>query len=214
MAAKKATSSEQQILNTLETLRKVHKKDMDSCLSSIEELVFAVITDGSASNEEALKAIKNIKNSFVDWNEARVARSAELARQLDPIPGSDETAKRIKEALGKVFDRNGKVSFDFMVDMKISDARRVLNNIEPVGKAIADKILMLEVPGATIPFSNEAIALAKKIKLAPSNANRQSFNKLLSESTSRENSIELYYLLEKHIEKGCSKSKCPICKKS
>ncbi|MHC4873836.1 MAG: hypothetical protein ACYTFY_18470 [Planctomycetota bacterium] len=212
MTAKKNQSGEEQIIKAVETLSKIHKKTLTSKLSSIEELVMAVMIDGGAEINEALKGIDAIRKAYVDWNEARVARIAEVARNLDPMDGSDDIAKKMREVLMKVFDRTGRVSFDFMEEMKINEARRALNNIEPVGKVIADRILMQEVPGSTIPFSNEAIAVAKKAKLAPGNANKKTFNKLLDENVSRETALDLFYLLEEHAAKGCTKSKCPLCK--
>lgn len=212
MSAKKNMSIEEQINQTIETLNKIHKKTLSTKLNSIEELVYAVIIDSGAGNEEALKGLEALRKAYVDWNETRVARIAEVARHLDPLDGSDEIAKKIREVLMKVFDRNGKVSFDFMAEMKINEAKRALNNIETIGKVASDRIIMQEVPGSTIPFSNEALSIAKKANLIASNGNKKSFNKLLDENVSRETAVDLFYLLEEHAAEGCNQSKCPLCK--
>jgi hypothetical protein len=95
----------------------------------------------------------------------------------------------------------------------VSEARRALMETEPVPRAICDRILMLELPDANIPFSTEAMAKAKDLKLIPKTGNRQHLNKVVAETLDREDGVSFYYLIEHHVVQGCTKSKCPLCKK-
>ncbi len=212
MTTKKTQSPEEKIGRAIITLKKIHKNVLKEKLTSVEEMLQAVIVDNGATAEEAKKITFNLRKAYVDWNEVRVARVAELAKIIDPLPDSDGIAVKLHSLLMKIFEKTGRVTLSFIEEMKTNEARRVINNIEPTAKLVVDRILMNELPTAIIPFSNEAISLAIKIKLAPKDSTRQKFNKLLSESVSREMALELFYLIEEHIKIGCTKSKCPLCK--
>jgi endonuclease III len=210
----KSAQAEEALREALQALRDLHAKDLDDRLDSIEELVCAVFTDDGATEEEALEAVRRLRRTYVNWNEARVARLAELARIIEPLNNADELARRIRELLERVFDRTGAVALSHLREMKVSEARRALMEIEPVGRTVADRILMLELPGANIPFSTEATRLAKRLKLIANSANRQSLNKLVGEALRREEAVDFYHLAEIHVAAGCTKSKCPLCKKT
>lgn len=195
-----------------EALAKRYPDVPDRRPDSTEELILSVFADDGNDPDEARAALERVRGAFVDWNEARVARLAELARLIEPLPNPDELARRVRELLGRVFDRAGAVTLRHLGEMKVSEARRALMEIEPVGRAVADRVLMMEVPGATLPFSTEATALAKRAQWIPKSGNRQHLNKLLSESLPREDAVEFYFLLERHAVEDPPKSKDPLCK--
>jgi hypothetical protein len=213
MPSKKQENSEEALRSIIEKLEKIHQKDMWEILSDTEELVYAVLSDNGVEHEDILKKIKAFRERYVDWNEVRVTRYAELGRVLDPIEKSDEVAMKIREVFDKLFDQVGTLSFEFISEMKIMEARKAIAAVEAVPRACADRIIIQHLHGASAPFSNEAISLMKKLNVIPKNGTKQVLTKLVSDSLSDSKDIALLYnLVEMHIQKGCTKSKCPLCK--
>lgn len=204
----------EELQQVMETLGKIHAKEAEDRLGSVEELVVALLMDNDIPEEDALESVRNLGRKFVNWNEARVARLAELARCLKGENGTEELAKAMRELLGRIFDRTGGVHLSHLREMKISEARRALMEIEPVSRSVADRILMSEVPGANMPFSTDAVKLARKLKLIPKSGNKQHLQKLIQEEYDREEGALFYFLIEMHVSVGCTKSKCPLCKKT
>ncbi|MFW5856957.1 MAG: hypothetical protein ACOCX4_03685 [Planctomycetota bacterium] len=196
----------------LDALRKLYPDALSDRLSSVEEMLLAVFVDDGNDADAARDALVRVRDAFVNWNEARVARLAEVARLIEPLPNADELAKRVRELLGRIFDRTGSVRLDYLGTMKMSEARRALIEIEPVSRAVADRVLMREVDGANLPFSTEATALAKRAQWIPKSGNRQHLNKLLAESLNREEALDFYFLLEHHAVENPPKTKDPLCK--
>lgn len=200
--------------NVLHTLEAIHASALEERLSSVEELVCAVMTDNDVAPDEAQAATLRLREAFVNWNEARVARLADLARTIGAVSHADDLAKAIRELLGRIFDRTGGVNLSHLAEMKVSEARRALMEIEPVGRAVADRILMMEVPGASMPFSSEAIALARKLKIISKSGTKQHVQKWVQEGLDRTSAAVFFFLFETHASVGCTKSKCPLCKKT
>ncbi|MBN1257104.1 MAG: hypothetical protein JXA52_05305 [Planctomycetes bacterium] len=209
----KSMPVEARLTKVMQTLRKLHDKDMKERLSSAEELVCAIITEDGVELKDALAAIKRMRKAFVNWNEVRVSRLGEIARVLSPLENSEELAIQIRGVLGRIFEHTGGMHLGHLAEMKISEARRALNEIEPVRRHIADRILMAEVPGINMAFSTEAVKLARQLNLIPKSGNKQNLRKLVQLTMDASDSALFFYLLHLHLEKGCAKSKCPLCKK-
>ncbi|GEM_PF-3352531 len=212
-AVQTADAAREALKDLLGALRDLHGDALSERLSSVEELVWAVLADNDVDDDEARRIVLRMREAYVDWNEVRVERVAALARFLDPHERADELARHIRGLLSRMFDRCGRVDLADLVDLKPADARRALMEVEPVSRAVADRILMREVPEATMPFSSEALAVAKRRKLVPRSATRGHLNKLVAEALDEEEAQEFFFLLHYHLDQGCTKSRCPVCKK-
>jgi len=215
MVAKKTQNSEEvraRFQDVLDTLREIHADELDALPDSVEDLVNSLLVDDGVDKKDAARAIAGMKESFVDWNETRVAHIGELARLLDPIPESDAKARRIRELLNRIFDRTGGMNLSHMREMKVGEARRALMEIEPVSKTVADRILSREVEAGNPAVSPEVLKLAKRCKLIGGSGTRQQLQKALCTHLGLRDRGQLCDLMEYHVAAGCTKKKCPLCK--
>ena len=205
MADKNDKANEQQakVVQSHQALLRKFPDVPELRLDSIDELLVSTLMDAlGKSFADCVDIIRELRTRFIDWNELRVTRMADLARKLDEYGPGDDLARRLRTVLGKLFDRVGRVSFYFLAEMKPMDARRALGEIDNVNRDAAGRILMLENPEASFPFTDEAFEAAKKLKLIDAGKTKQQLQKLLEDSLGRETAIECYYLLEAEAHGG------------
>lgn len=199
----KLNDQQVKLVQYFEALSQKHSAVLTERLDSVEEMLVAMLVDSSGASEaDCIDVVRSLRDQFVDWNEMRVARIGELARVFDVLGAGDDLARRVRELLGLIFERVGRVSFYHLEEMKSSDARRALMDIEPINRDAASRIIMLEVPESTIPFSDEAIEVVRKAKLIDKNKTKQQFQKTVEETFSREQGIDFFYLLEAEAHGG------------
>lgn len=166
----------------VETLRQLQKAVGDSApLHPIDRLVFAALADGADVAEAGL-VYRRLRHAFVDWNEMRVARAGEISRLLDPLPGVDARAQRVRAILTRLFDLRGAMELVFLSEMKVTEGRKCLLGIDKgLPRETIDCVLFSTVPGAALVISPEALAEARKRGLVGKSGTRQQLQKRLQD---------------------------------
>ncbi len=130
---------------------------------AMDHLALAIIAGGEAALPEALAALTGLRRSFIDWNEARVARVQELARALGGISDAEAVARKLKDAYNIFFEKKGALGFDFLSLGKPAESKRALAQLFPeLGKGAAAMLLYEFCPGATLPLSDEGLRQARR----------------------------------------------------
>ena len=180
-------------------------------MSAFIRMVYAIVSEDNTP-EAAMKSIEKIMQVFIDWNECRVARWVEIARAMDPLPGADKIAMRIKDMLNRLFDRKGVLSLDFCLEMKVTEARKVLNELDlSLSKQEVGMILYYYHPSMMVPVTNEGLEVAKKYKLIPKSGDKSHLQKVFSK-LEHQQAVELLHYLELEAVVEEAKSVAPAKK--
>ncbi len=150
----------------------------------LDHLAFAILADAGAGVAESLAALGRLRQEFVDWNEARVARVQEIARVLGAgIPENERAAARIREEYNAFFEKKGALGFEFLAAGKPAETRRALGQLLPhLGRGAASLLLYEFCAGASLPLSDEGLKQARKDGPVGKNADRSQLARALAES--------------------------------
>ncbi len=181
-ATSKKTASDKGSKGSQAVLRRLERACRDKpILPPLERLILAVLADGG-DREAARQGLERLRNSYVDWNECRVARRAELARLLEPLPEADERAQLLRESLNRLFDVRGAMDLAFLGGVRPAEGRRYLLEIYPDLPRPQLALILFEVcPGVTLPLSAEALRLARKEGLIGRSGTKQQLQTRLQE---------------------------------
>jgi len=110
----------------------------------LERFVYFVLVDGT-SPAKAVKALDDLRTSFVDWNEVRVSKPYEVKEALGAIADGREQGKAevIVAALQKTFADKSKIGFDFLEKMEPAARRKYLAALRGVPAWIRAVLLLL-----------------------------------------------------------------------
>ncbi len=151
-------------------------------LNPLDHLAFCLIVDAGEPVADALAALAQLRQEYVDWNEIRVARGQEVARTIGTLPSSEECAIRIIEEYNGFFEKRGCLSFDFLETSKVAEGRKQLHQLLPRLKKGAQSLLLYEFcPGASLPLSDEGLKAARKEGLVGKTGDRVQLGKALNE---------------------------------
>lgn len=172
-------------------------------LSPLEQLIFATIADGLSNPMSAIASIKRVNSTFVDWNEARVARRAELARLMDEMPEADERAEKIRVMLNRLFELRGAMDLSFLNGLKPAEARRLLIELNPeISRPVVSMILYELCPGSTIPITPEGLRVARKYGFVSRAGTKHQLQNVLESNLEQNEAARVTYYCELEASGG------------
>ncbi len=160
------------------------------------DLDFFVMAILGEITPELFAAFRRLRAGFVDWNEARVARMVELAKLLDPLPEADALAFRLRATLNKLFDLRGAMDLTFLVDMRLTDARRRVCSLDKAfTRQTAEQILCAVTATVLPPLSTAALRAARRHGILPAGKNARWLQQRMREELGTAEAARLAFLL-------------------
>ncbi len=111
------------------------------------------------------RALRELKRTFVDWNEVRVSPVPEVAGAMSTAPWAVTSAERIEKVLWSLFQTRNAVSLAILSDLTPTQARTFLQSLQEVSRDLADEVLLFSLQGALLPLSDEAARMCYRLGL-------------------------------------------------
>jgi len=105
-----------------------------------------------ASTGQARAALKRIRETFVDYNELRIAFADEIAAAFgERYPRGYERALRLRSSLHDIFRREHSLSLQSLSELSKREARTYLDSIDGTPAYVSARVLSLGLGGHAIP---------------------------------------------------------------
>jgi len=139
------------------------------------EKIIAIILSQNTSDKNAIKALENLKNKIGISRESLLKASVEsIEEAIKPGGLYREKARRIKALAEYISDR----VLEEILKMPVEKARKELLKFPGIGKKTADVFLAL-YGKETIGVDTHAARVAKRLGIAPPNADYEGIRKVL-----------------------------------
>ncbi|MCA9294141.1 MAG: hypothetical protein KDA20_10035 [Phycisphaerales bacterium] len=140
------------IAKLMKALRAKYTPDPVVERDPIVELVYAFLL-WDAPSTKANAAMRRLEESFVDMNELRVSRPAEVMASLGKTyPRLEERVLRMRETLRDLYKREHAVSLAKAAEMPKRDARSYLETLEGITPFIAARVALVALGAHAIPI--------------------------------------------------------------
>jgi hypothetical protein len=106
--------------------------------STVEKAVYLVLREGG-SQASTERAMRSLREDFVDWNDVRLSRPSELARLMSnsskavTIRRLVGRCERIREMLDQIYNDRNEVNLEFLLDEKPKGQIEYLEDIDDLG---------------------------------------------------------------------------------
>lgn len=106
--------------------------------SVLEKAVYLVLREKGSAHGTS-RALKSLREDFVDWNEVRVSRAAELSRLLTgtskgtSLRRFEERANRVRELIDQIYNDRNEPSLEFLLDEKPAGQLEYLEDLDDLG---------------------------------------------------------------------------------
>lgn len=166
----------------------------------IEALIFGVVSE-HISESSTQRAMKEFRETFVDWNDLRVSRAEEIVEVLKQDNAkSRATAFALLTALRAVFDEHHTLSLQSLKKMGKRPAKQAMEALEGVGHFVVGYCMLTALQGHAIPLTETMAAYLKKNEIVDPDADAQDIEGFLTRQVAAKNAYEFYSLLRRESE--------------
>ncbi len=164
---------------------------------------------------ESLRAFRQFKTQFVDWNEVRISTAKEVQDILRESEESLESAILIKEFLNRLFTEHHHLGLEFLKEKSISEIRSFFKKPPGINESTVNLLLehLKEYP--VVPLESWMHPCLERLGWASPTTTPLQRQKDLFEQASRERVLALYAYLAEHARAVCvtdpTQMDCPHC---
>jgi endonuclease-3 len=174
-----------------------------------ETLILTIISQNTADRNTA-KAFENLSTEFeISPETLAKAKITQIENCIKSAGLYKSKALAIKQAAILVLEKyNG--TLQTILSLPLDEAREALMQFSGVGPKTADVVLLFSAKQATIPVDTHVNRVAKRLGLAPPNANYENVRANLQALFNQSDYLAVHILLIEHGRKNC-KARRPLC---
>ena len=178
----------------------------------LDDLIVETLAENSAA-KDASRAFRDLRKSFVDWNEARVSRAGEIQRLIGPIDEAPVKAQNVLRTLNSVFNRSNNLSLFFLLDAGPRQARDFLAGLEGVSEEIAARLMLHSLGYPAVAVTPAIARVSRRLGLVTQESSPEEMRKRLDKIVPTEHMYSFHELVSDHGRRSCLASgpKCSRC---
>ena len=170
-----------------------------------DALVYAMISE-HIDDKDAQAAMKRFSDYFVDLNDLRVSRPAEIVDMVgqDP-PVTREGALTVNKGLWAGVDGHHRISLESLKKMGKRPAKNALEKMEGVSRFVVDYCMLTAFGGHAIPLTAKMLEYLRKSELVHPEADEQEIEGFLAKQIAAKYGYEFHWLLSRESEARAGK---------
>jgi len=188
----------------------------------VDELIRTILSQNT-TDKNSLAAFAVLKKSFRSWEALAGTDTAKIARLIRHAGLARIKAKRIKEALSRIRDREGgkrenkgregKISLDFLAKMGVKDAIEYLKSMKGVGPKTAACVLLFSFGKPVMPVDTHIFRVARRLGLIGAKLGIEEAHERLSNIVPKDLIYPFHLGIIEHGRKVCKSQtpKCGVC---
>jgi endonuclease-3 len=169
------------------------------------------ILSQNTSDQNSLRAFASLRSYFGSWENIAGASLSRIAGTIRTGGLAEITANYIKQALGEIKRRHGKLELDFLRHFTIDEARSWLMQLPGVGMKTASCVLLFSLGMPALPVDTHISRCARRIGLLDAKISIDKAHHLLEDMVPKNSIYKFHILLIEHGRKTC-KAQRPHCK--
>lgn len=169
------------------------------------ELVLACLSQNT-TEAKARTALHRLRGSFVDMNELRVSRSAEIAEVLGKsFPEPRTTARQIAKLLHGVYEQLDTLSLESLREMGKREAKAWLEALEGSDAYVVARLMLRGLGAHAVPVHEAMLAMLREEQVVDPEADAATVQGFLERQISAQHVLRDYQLLRKHTDSPAPK---------
>lgn len=136
------------------------------CRPPLDQLILSLLFH-LTSVRRATRALNELKNAFVDWNEVRISHPSEVALAMSTADWAREAGEEIVCMLEELFDVHNLVSLDFLAELTDAQAKTCLRGLSMVDRVLTDEVRLMSLGVDVLPCPDATIRMCYRLGLLP-----------------------------------------------
>ncbi len=176
----------------------------------LEQLIMSLFCRRTSVGQ-ATRALRELKRTFVDWNEVRVSHPAELCNGLPSTQWARVGAEQLVWLLRDLYERYSCTDLDFLGDLTPTQARSCLQSLPAVQRDMADEVLLMSLDVPVLPLSPSVARMCFRLGLIESDRPTLKNQRALSRLLDPDCYASLHMFFCDFAERLCEAEE-PVCK--
>jgi endonuclease III len=181
-------------------------------LPVLDEVVATVLSQHT-SDVNSERAFARLKERFPSWEQVADAPAGEVADAIRCGGIADQKARRIKQILAAVGEREGRVDLDRLHDLDDAAAEAYLLSLPGVGPKTAACVLVFSMGRAAFPVDTHVHRVATRLGWIPAKTTADAAHRLLAPQVPPGIRYDLHVAMITHGRTVCraQRPRCGIC---
>lgn len=173
-------------------------------------ILVQTILSQNTSDTNSRGAFRSLLASFDNWEGVVDADIEAVARCIRCGGLGRIKAQRIKQALGEIVQRRGRLELDFLSQLAPSDAEDWLQKLPGIGLKTARCVLLFSLEMPLLPVDTHILRVSKRLGLISSRASLREAHYILGKAVPPMDAYQFHILVIKHGRKTC-RARHPNC---
>jgi len=181
-------------------------------LPVIDELVATVLSQHT-SDINSDRAFAQLKTRFASWEQVADAPADEVADAIRCGGIANQKARRIKQILAAIEDREGRLDLARLHDMDDAAVESYLRGLPGVGPKTATCVLVFAMGRAAFPVDTHVHRIARRLGWVPANSTADHAHQVLGPLVPPEIRYDLHLAMITHGRTVCraARPSCDAC---
>lgn len=132
----------------------------------LEELVFTILSQNT-NDQNRDRAFAALRSRFPTWEDVMRAPGPEIARAIKVGGLANQKGERIKRMLTLIHETYGKLELDFLKELPIEEAKKLLGSFNGVGPKTVACVLLFACAKPVFPVDTHIFRVASRLGLLP-----------------------------------------------
>ncbi|HOV77317.1 MAG TPA: hypothetical protein PLS24_04770 [Sedimentisphaerales bacterium] len=192
-------------------LKRVHPKVEKTTYDDPAEALICGIISERLSEAATARALREIRSSFVDWNDLRVSRIEEIAEVMGGNPASCRAAaSSLTAALRGIFNEHHKISLAVLKKLGKRPAKEGLEKLDGVSRFAINYCMLTSLQAHAVPLTQGMIECLRSHGAIAPDADEDAIEGFLTRQIAAKDAYEFYALLRKESESPKLTKKKPV----
>jgi endonuclease-3 len=197
----------EQILDLL--ISEYGNRDWQPGDSPLNVLVQTILSQNT-SDTNSRRAFESLLASFPRWEDVASAEVHEIANAIKGGGLGEIKARYIKQALGEIQRKRGRLELDFLNELPLDEARDWLTQLPGVGTKTANCVFLFSLGRPALPVDTHIYRVAMRLGLIDAKTTVEKAHKLLESIVPPDKVYSFHVLTIEHGRKIC-KAQRPRC---
>lgn len=195
-------------------LKRAHPKVEKTIYEDPAEALICGIISEKLSESATSRALREMRTTFVDWNDLRVSRVQEIVEALGAnTTRSRAAAAALTAALRGIFDEHHKISLTILKKLGKRPARQGLEKLDGVSRFVINYCMLTSMEAHAVPLTQEMIEYLRKNGVIAPDADEEEVEGFLTRQVAAKDAYEFYALLRRESESPKLARKKPVSRR-
>ncbi len=174
------------------------------------DVLIETILSQNTNDQNRDRAFRRLKSRFPRWEDVLKARTKSVVSAIRPGGLAEQKARRIREILHWIKEREGKLSLYSLKKMDDEDIKKTMGGLKGIGPKTLHCLLLFGLGREAFPVDTHVLRIGKRLGFIPDRMDAEMAHRWMATLVPKGKSLSLHLNLIRFGRSVC-KAKNPCC---